>query len=180
MSSVNRDVTETTILFACRDLTHSSEPQKVPVAEPMSASNSARQGAAVVAGMVLVVAAVAGLHGLNRAGGDVTAWGVWAVALLAGMTALGGGIKLITWGVKPVIAVVSAAGKERFSEPVQAVAASGAVIAGALGLWWTLRGGYSTWWQHLRERPAGHCCSVSVRCWWPCSLELRCSRAVST
>ncbi|CPW51689.1 Hypothetical protein ERS075595_00886 [Mycobacteroides abscessus] len=149
MSSVNRDVTEATIVFACRDLTHSSEPQKEPVAEPTSASNSARRVASVFAGAVLVVAAVAGLHGLYRAGGDVAAWGVWALLLLAGMTALGGGIKLITWGVKPVIAVVSAAGKERFSEPVQAVAASGAVIAGAVGLWWTLRGGYGTWWQHL-------------------------------
>lgn len=149
MSSVNRDVTEATILFACRDLTHSSEPQKEPVAEPTSASNSARRVASVFAGAVLVVAAVAGLHGLYRAGGDVAAWGVWALLLLAGMTALGGGIKLITWGLKPVIAAVSAAGKERFSEPVQAVAASGAVIAGALGLWWTLRGGYGTWWQHL-------------------------------
>lgn len=142
-------MTEATILFACRDLTHSSEPQKEPVAEPTSASNSARRVASVFAGAVLVVAAVAGLHGLYRAGGDVAAWGVWALLLLAGMTALGGGIKLITWGLKPVIAAVSAAGKERFSEPVQAVAASGAVIAGALGLWWTLRGGYGTWWQHL-------------------------------
>ncbi|WP_237075610.1 DUF2339 domain-containing protein [Mycobacteroides abscessus] len=153
MSSVNRDVTEATSVLTCRDLTHSSEPQKEPVAEPMSAGDGVRRGAAVFAGAVLVVAAVAGLHGLYRAGGDAGAWGVWVVALLAGMTALGGGIKLVTWGAKPVIAAVSAAGKERLSEPVQAVIAAVGVIAGAVGMWWTLRGGYSSWWQHLSGEP---------------------------
>uniref|UniRef100_UPI001115D8AE hypothetical protein n=1 Tax=Mycobacterium sp. D16R24 TaxID=1855656 RepID=UPI001115D8AE len=93
MSSVNRDVTEARSVLTCRDLTHTSEPQKEPVAEPMSAGDGVRRVAAVVAGAVLVVAAVAGLHGLYRAGGDAAAWGVWVVALLAGMTALGGGIK---------------------------------------------------------------------------------------
>nr|WP_234783924.1 hypothetical protein [Mycobacteroides immunogenum] len=150
---MNRDVTEATSVLTCRDLTHASEPQREPLAEPMSAGDGARRVAAVFAGVVLVVAAVAGLHGLYRAGSDAAAWGVWVVALLAGMTALGGGIKLITWGIKPMIAVVSAAGKERLSEPVQAVAASGAIIAGALGMWWTLRGGYSIWWQHLSGEP---------------------------
>lgn len=149
MSSVNRDVTEATILFACRDLTHTSEPQKEPVAEPVSAGDGPRRGAAVVAGAVLVVAAVAGLHSLYRAGSDVAAWGVWAVLLLAGMTALGGGIKLAMWGLKPVIAAGFGVAKAKVSEPVAAVAASGAVIAGALGVWWTLRGGYAAWWQHL-------------------------------
>ncbi len=100
-----------------------------------------------------MVAAVAGLHGLYRAGGDAAAWGVWVVALLAGMTALGGGIKLIMWGARPVIAAVSAAGKERLSEPVQAVIAALGVIAGSMGMWWTLRGGYSSWWQHVSGEP---------------------------
>ena len=149
MSSVNRDVTEATSVLTCRDLTHASEPQKVPVAGSTSAGDGGRRGGAVVAGVVLVVAAVAGLHGLYRAGGDVGAWGVWVVALLAGMTALGGGIKLIMWGSRPVIAAVFAAGKERLSEPVQTVIAAVAVIAGALGMWWTFRGGYAAWWQHL-------------------------------
>ncbi|MGC7336302.1 DNA/RNA non-specific endonuclease [Mycobacteroides abscessus subsp. abscessus] len=150
MSAVNRDVTEATSVLTCRDLTHSSEPQKEPVAETMSAGNGARRVAAVFAGAVLMVAAVVGLHGLYRAGSDIAAWGVWSAALLAGMTALGGGIKLVMWGSRPVIAAVLAAGKERLSEPVQAVIAALAVIAGALGLWWTLRGGYNAWWeQHL-------------------------------
>lgn len=154
VGSVNRDVTEATGVLTCRDLTHSSELQTVSAATSVSAGDAGRRGAAVFAGAVLTVVGVAGLHGLYRAGGDPWAWGVWVVALLAGMTALGGGIKLITWGIKPVIAAVSAAGKERFSESVQAVAASGAVIAGALGMWWTLRGGYSTWWQHLSGEPS--------------------------
>ncbi|WJR35311.1 DNA/RNA non-specific endonuclease [Mycobacteroides immunogenum] len=149
MSPVGRDVTEATSLLTCRDLTHSSELQAAPAAEPAPASDADRRVAAVVAGLVLTVAAVAGLHGLYRAGGDVAAWGVWGAALLAGMTALGGGIKLVMWGLRPVIAAVSAAVKDRVSEPVQAVAAALGVIAGALGMWWTFRGGYATWWQHL-------------------------------
>ncbi|WP_078325176.1 HNH endonuclease [Mycobacteroides salmoniphilum] len=149
MSSVDRDVTEATNVLTCRDLTHSSEPQVAPVAKPVSAGEGARRVASVFAGAVLTVAAVAGLHGLYRAGGDVAAWGMWIVLLLAAMTALAGGVKLITWGAKPVIAAVSATGKERLSEPVQAVIAALGVIAGALGMWWTLRGGYSSWWQHI-------------------------------
>ncbi|MEU9805177.1 DNA/RNA non-specific endonuclease [Mycobacterium sp. NPDC050853] len=153
MSSVDRDVTEATNVLTCRDLTHSSEPQAAPVAEPSPAGDTSRRVAAVFAGAVLVVAAVAGLHSLYRAGSDVAAWGVWIVVLLAAMTALAGGVKLIMWGAKPVVAAVSAAGKERLSEPVQAVGASGALIAGAVGMWWTLRGGYSSWWQHLSGEP---------------------------
>ncbi|MDM1932089.1 hypothetical protein [Mycobacteroides abscessus] len=149
MSAVNRDVTEAASVLACRDLTHSSEPQAAPVPEAPSTGDTARRVAAVFAGAVLVVAAVTGLHGLYRAGGDVVAWSVWVVELLAGMTALGGGIKLIAWGIKPAITAVSVAGKHRLAEPVQAVIAAVAVIAGALGMWWTLRGGYAEWWQHL-------------------------------
>ncbi|WP_074337265.1 DNA/RNA non-specific endonuclease [Mycobacteroides abscessus] len=149
MSAVNRDVTEATSVLACRDLTHSSEPQAAPVPEAPSTGDTARRVAAVFAGAVLVVAAVTGLHGLYRAGGDVVAWSVWVVELLAGMTALGGGIKLIAWGIKPAITAVSVAGKHRLAEPVKAVIAAVAVIAGALGMWWTLRGGYAEWWQHL-------------------------------
>ncbi|SHV50361.1 Uncharacterised protein [Mycobacteroides abscessus subsp. abscessus] len=146
---MNRDVTEAASVLACRDLTHSSEPQAAPVPEAPSTGDTARRVAAVFAGAVLVVAAVTGLHGLYRAGGDVVAWSVWVVELLAGMTALGGGIKLIAWGIKPAITAVSVAGKHRLAEPVQAVIAAVAVIAGALGMWWTLRGGYAEWWQHL-------------------------------
>ncbi|EIC63396.1 hypothetical protein OUW_19471 [Mycobacteroides abscessus M93] len=146
---MNRDVTEATSVLACRDLTHSSEPQAAPVPEAPSTGDTARRVAAVFAGAVLVVAAVTGLHGLYRAGGDVVAWSVWVVELLAGVTALGGGIKLIAWGIEPAITAVSVAGKHRLAEPVQAVIAAVAVIAGALGMWWTLRGGYAEWWQHL-------------------------------
>ncbi len=150
---MNRDVTEATTVLTCRDLTHSSEPQAAPVAEAPPTGDTARRVAAVFAGVVLVVAAVAGLHGLYRAGGDVAAWSVWVVELLAGMTALGGGIKLAMWGFRPMIVAVSTAAKERLSEPVQAVIAAVAVIAGALGMWWIFRGGYNAWWQHLSGAP---------------------------
>ncbi|MGC7251413.1 YIP1 family protein, partial [Mycobacteroides abscessus subsp. massiliense] len=39
--------------------------------------------------------------------------------------------------------------KARLSEALLGVAASGAVIAGAVGMWWTFRGSYASWWQHL-------------------------------
>ncbi|WP_235629524.1 hypothetical protein [Mycobacteroides saopaulense] len=155
MSPVGRDASDATTVLTCRDLTHSSEPQPAPAATgsvPLGADGG-RRIAAVAAGLVLVVAAVAGLHGLYRAGSDVAAWGVWSVLLLAGMTALGGGIKLAMWGFRPMIAAVSATGKERLSEPVQAFAAALGVIAGAVGMWWTLRGGCNAWWQHLSGAP---------------------------
>ncbi|MGC7299067.1 YIP1 family protein, partial [Mycobacteroides abscessus subsp. massiliense] len=73
----------------------------------------------------------------------------WSVLLLGLFTALGGGIKLIMWGLRPVISAVFDAARERLSEPVQAVIASGAVIAGTLGMWWSFRGGYGAWWQQI-------------------------------
>lgn len=155
VSPVGRDVSEATAVLTCRDLTHSSEPQKEPTGagSVLLGADGGRRVAAVLGGAVLVVAAVASLHGLYRAGSDVAAWGVWSAALLAGMTALGGGIKLAMWGSRPVIAAVSAAAKERLSEPVQAVLAALAVIAGAVGMWWTLRGGCNAWWQHFSGVP---------------------------
>nr|WP_234802994.1 hypothetical protein [Mycobacteroides salmoniphilum] len=96
-----------------------------------------------------MVGAVAALHNLYR-GGDGTAELIgWAGLLLLSMTALGGGVKLALWGARPVIDAGFAADKARVPESVQAVAASGVVIAGALGMWWVFRGGYSNWWQHL-------------------------------
>lgn len=155
VSAVGRDVSEATTVLTCRDLTHSSEPQKEPTGagSVLLGADGGRRVAAVLGGAVLVVAAVAGLHGLYRAGSDFAAWGVWSVLLLAGMTALGGGIKLAMWGFRPMIAVGFGAAKARVSEPVQAVAAALGVIAGALGMWWTLRGGYNAWWQHLSGAP---------------------------
>ncbi|OHT86852.1 DNA/RNA non-specific endonuclease [Mycobacteroides saopaulense] len=155
MSPVGRDASEATTVLTCRDLAHSSEPQPAPAGAgsvPLGADGG-RRIAAVAAGLVLVVAAVAGLHGLYRAGSDVAAWGVWSVLLLAGMTALGGGIKLAMWGFRPMVAAGFGAAKVRVSEPLAAVAASGAVIAGAVGMWWTFRGGYNAWWQHLSGAP---------------------------
>ncbi|MGC7327177.1 hypothetical protein RA985_19550, partial [Mycobacteroides abscessus subsp. abscessus] len=61
----------------------------------------------------------------------------------------GGGIKLVMWGLRPVTAAVSDEAKARLSEPVLAVVASGAVVAGVLGMWWTFRGGYASWWRDL-------------------------------
>ncbi|WP_237131980.1 hypothetical protein [Mycobacteroides abscessus] len=69
--------------------------------------------------------------------------------LLLALTALGGGIRLATWSARPVVAAVFGEVKARLSEALLGVAASGAIIAGAVGMWWTFRGSYASWWQHL-------------------------------
>ncbi len=96
-----------------------------------------------------MVGAVAALHHLYRGGDGAAGLISWAGLLLLGMTALGGGMKLAMWGARPVTSVVSDEAKARLSDPVLAVVAAAAVIAGALGMWWTFRGGYASWWQHL-------------------------------
>lgn len=103
-----------------------------------------RQVAAVAAGGVLLVASVAGLHHLYRAGDSLSDLVPWIALLLGLLTALGGGIKLIMWGVRPMIAAAFDEARAHLAEPVLAVAASAAVIIGALGMWWTFRGGYAS------------------------------------
>ncbi|RIT31776.1 hypothetical protein D2E76_24600, partial [Mycobacteroides abscessus] len=92
---------------------------------------------------------MAGLHHLHRAGDSLSNLIPWIALLLGLFTALGGGIKLVMWGLRPVTAAVSDEAKARLSEPVLAVVASGAVVAGVLGMWWTFRGGYASWWRDL-------------------------------
>nr|WP_235604548.1 toxin glutamine deamidase domain-containing protein [Mycobacteroides chelonae] len=105
--------------------------------------------AAFAVGGVLVVGAVAALHHLYRSGDSAAELIGWAGLLLLALTALGGGIKLAMWGIRPVTAALSDAVKGRLSEPLLAVVAAAAVIVGGLGMWWTFRGGYAIWWQHL-------------------------------
>ncbi|PVB05011.1 hypothetical protein DDJ47_07180 [Mycobacteroides abscessus] len=112
-------------------------------------SDPGRRLAAFAAGSVAAIGGIAALHGLYRSGDGAAELVGWAGLLLLAMTALGGGIKLAMWGVRPVITALFDGAKERLAEPVLAVVASGAVIVGALGMWWTLRGGYASWWQGL-------------------------------
>lgn len=118
-------------------------PQSSPDRDP------GRRLAAFAGGSVLVIGAVAALHNLYRSGDDAAALIGWAGLLLLALTALGGGIKLAIWGARPAVTALFDRAKDLCAEPVQAVAASGAVIVGALGMWWTFRGGYTSWWQHL-------------------------------
>ncbi|WP_353615239.1 MULTISPECIES: DNA/RNA non-specific endonuclease [unclassified Mycobacterium] len=120
-----------------------------PATNQVGNQDRARQLAAVAAGVVLLVASVAGLHHLHRAGDQFGELITWSLLLLGLFTALGGGVKLIMWGLRPVIAAAFSSAKERLSDPVQAVLASLAVIAGVLGMWWSFRGGYSAWWQQI-------------------------------
>nr|WP_330359702.1 hypothetical protein [Mycobacteroides abscessus] len=115
----------------------------------MSGDERGRGVAAFAGGCVLVVGAVVALHNLYRSGDDAAELISWSGLLLLALTALGGGIKLAMWGARPVITALFDGAKKRLAEPVLAVVASGAVIVGALGMWWTFRGGYASWWQAL-------------------------------
>lgn len=79
------------------------------------------------------------------------------------------------WGARPVIAALFDRAKERLAEPVLAVVASGAVIVGALGMWWTFRGGYAGWWQQLSGESQWSLSLGLARCWWRFLPVLRCS-----
>ncbi|WP_050547242.1 hypothetical protein [Mycobacteroides abscessus] len=112
-------------------------------------SDPGRRLAAFAAGSVAAIGGIAALHGLYRSGDGAAELVGWAGLLLLAMTALGGGIKLAMWGARPVITALFDRAEERLAEPVLAVVAVGAVIVGALGMWWTFRGGYASWWQQV-------------------------------
>ncbi|OHU48027.1 hypothetical protein [Mycobacteroides chelonae] len=154
MAGNGESTEQLTAVAVARDKARSDETtQKLPVRdlEPgcTAGSDLGHRLAAFAVGGVLVVGAVAALHHLYRSGDSATELIGWAGLLLLAMTALGGGVKLAMWGVRPVTAALSDAVKGRLSEPLLAVMAAVAVIVGALGMWWTFRGGYAIWWQHL-------------------------------
>ncbi|CPT03320.1 Hypothetical protein ERS075527_00575 [Mycobacteroides abscessus] len=138
----------------CRDLVRpAAAAQRLPSGDLdtslVSGHERGRRAAAFASGGVLVVGAVAALHNLYRSGDGAAELISWSGLLLLALTALGGGIKFAMWGARPVIAALFDRGEERLTEPVVAVVASGAVIVGALCMWWTLRGGYAGWWQQV-------------------------------
>uniref|UniRef100_UPI00373FCCC2 hypothetical protein n=1 Tax=Mycobacteroides abscessus TaxID=36809 RepID=UPI00373FCCC2 len=138
----------------CRDLVRpAAAAQRLPSGgldtSLVSGHERGRRAAAFASGGVLVVGAVAALHNLYRSGDDAAELIAWSGLLLLALTALGGGIKFAMWGARPVIAALFNRAEERLAEPVLAVVASGAVIVGASGMWWTLRGGYAGWWQQV-------------------------------
>lgn len=133
----------------CRDLTAASGLPKSQATPAGAAAGDGPRRLGALVGAVLVMAGVAGLHYLHRGENDAMGWVMWSGVLLAWLSAIGAGVKLAMWGLRPVIGAAFEAAKERLSEPVQAVAASGAVIAGALGMWSAFRGGYTAWWQRI-------------------------------
>ncbi|WP_336513289.1 YIP1 family protein [Mycobacteroides franklinii] len=154
MSGNDRSTEQLTAVTECRDLARSAEvAQELPeldAAHEFGLEHDMwRRLASFAAGGVLVVGAVAALHNLYRSGDGAADLISWSGLLLFALTALGGGIKLAMWGARPVIAALFDGAKERLAEPVLAVVASGAVIVGALGMWWTFRGGYASWWRDL-------------------------------
>ncbi|SKE08592.1 Predicted chitinase [Mycobacteroides abscessus subsp. abscessus] len=153
MPETHKDHPSAATVITCRDLAADSESHQV-TANPAAHSDAGRHVISVIAGAVLLVAAVAGLHGLYRAGDSLGDLAMWAAPLLLWFSCLGGGIKLAMWGARPVTAAVFDAAKDRLSEPAYAVAAAGGVIVGALGMWFTFRDGYSTWWQQVSGETA--------------------------
>ncbi|MUM17974.1 hypothetical protein FZI91_17825 [Mycobacterium sp. CBMA271] len=154
MSGSNRSAKQLTAVTDCRDLARSGPATQELLTRDLASPSgvnrdSGRRLSSFAGGCVLVVGAVAALHNLYRDGDGVSDLIAWAGLLLLALTALGGGIKLAMWGAAPVTTAVFDGAKARLSEPLPAVVASGAVIAGALGMWWTFRGGYTSWWYSL-------------------------------
>ncbi|WP_412457909.1 toxin glutamine deamidase domain-containing protein [Mycobacteroides chelonae] len=154
MSGNGRSTEQLTAVTDCRDLTRSAAvTQELPARdlEPVrhGADDSARRLMAFAAGAVLLVVGVAGLHNLYRAGDGIGELVKWSGPLLLWLSCLGGGIKLAVWGAGPVTAAVFDVAKAQLTAFGRAVVAAGAVIAGALGMWWTFRGGYVIWWQQV-------------------------------
>ncbi|SKQ44034.1 hypothetical protein [Mycobacteroides abscessus] len=154
MSGNERSTEQLIAVTDCRDLVRSAAAaQRLPSPDLdtslVSGDEHGRRVAAFAGGCVLVVGAVAALHNLYRGGDDAAELISWSGLLLLALTALGGGIKLAMWGARPVITALFDRAKERLAEAVLAVVASGAVIVGASGMWWTFRGGYASWWHHL-------------------------------
>ncbi|SID90950.1 putative toxin [Mycobacteroides abscessus] len=154
MSGNERSTEQLTAVTDCRDLVRSAAAaQRLPSGDLdtslVSGHERGRRVAAFAGGSVLVVGAVTALHNLYRSGDDAAELIAWSGLLLLALTALGGGIKLAMWGARPVITALFDRAKERLAEPVLAVVAAGSVIAGALGMWWTFRGGYASWWQQV-------------------------------
>ncbi|SLJ05324.1 collagen-like triple helix repeat-containing protein [Mycobacteroides abscessus] len=154
MSGNERSTKQLIAVTDCRDLVRpAAAAQRLPSGgldtSLVSGHERGRRAAAFASGGVLVVGAVAALHNLYRSGDDAAELIAWSGLLLLALTALGGGIKFAMWGARPVIAALFNRAEERLAEPVLAVVASGAVIVGASGMWWTLRGGYAGWWQQV-------------------------------
>ncbi|SPX87872.1 Uncharacterised protein [Mycobacteroides abscessus] len=154
MSGNERSTKQLIAVTDCRDLVRpAAAAQRLPSGDLdtslVSGHERGRRAAAFASGGVLVVGAVAALHNLYRSGDDAAELIAWSGLLLLALTALGGGIKLAMWGARPVITALFDRAKERLAEPVLAVVAAGSVIAGALGMWWTFRGGYAGWWQQV-------------------------------
>ncbi|CPY91067.1 Hypothetical protein ERS075631_05247 [Mycobacteroides abscessus] len=154
MSGNERSTEQLTAVTDCRDLVRSAAAaQRLPSRDLdtslVAGDERGRRAAAFASGGVLVVGAVAALHNLYRSGDDAAELISWSGLLLLALTALGGGIKLAMWGVRPVITALFDAAKARLTEFGRTVVAAGSVIAGALGMWWTFRGGYASWWQQV-------------------------------
>ncbi|CQA03828.1 Hypothetical protein ERS075660_04117 [Mycobacteroides abscessus] len=154
MSGNERSTEQLTAVTDCRDLVRSAAAaQRLPSGDLdtslVAGDERGRRAAAFASVGVLVVGAVAALHNLYRNGDDAAELISWSGLLLLALTALGGGIKLAMWGARPVITALFDAAKARLTEFGRTVVAAGSVIAGALGMWWTFRGGYASWWQQV-------------------------------
>ncbi len=137
--------TTTAITGAGRD---SGEPATAPMPTPPSAPAPLTDFAAGATGAVLLVAGVWGLHMLSSANGEMSVGAV--VLLLAAFTALGKGITLIQRALAPISAAAAAA----LSGVPTLVRALAAIVVGATGVWWVMRGHAALWWAHTTGTPA--------------------------
>ncbi|SKY48155.1 Uncharacterised protein [Mycobacteroides abscessus subsp. abscessus] len=129
MSGYARSTEQRTAVADHRDPARSAPTSQELLQDDPESGNTAgsdpgRRLAAFAAGSVAAIGGIAALHGLYRSGDGAAELVGWSGLLLLAMTALGGGIKLAMWGARPVIAAL-------------------------FDMWWTLRGGYASWWQQV-------------------------------
>jgi hypothetical protein len=118
------------------------ERRTEPVPPAPAASPQPLAGfAAGATGAALLVTGVWGLHVLASAGWAMSVGSV--VLLLAAFTALGKGITLLQRALAPITAASSAA----VSGVPALVRAIVAIVVGAAGIWWVMRGHAATWWS---------------------------------
>jgi len=135
------------------DISHDrGEPRTEPLpAVPLPAAPAPLAGlAAGATGAVLLVVGVWGLHVLCPAGGFTVSPGS-VVLLLTAFSALGKGIALLQRALAPITAAAAAA----VSGVPSLARAVVAIVIGAAGIWWVMRGYAAMWWVHTTGAPGG-------------------------
>ncbi|WP_131810244.1 hypothetical protein [Mycolicibacterium mucogenicum] len=129
---------------------NSGEPPTEPMPTAAAVPPPLTGFAAGFTGAALLVVGVWALHLLSHsAEGSLSVGSV--VLLLMAFTALGKGINLLQRALAPIIAIVSASVSE-MPAPLRALTA---IVVGAAGIWWIMRGHAAMWWAQTTGTTEG-------------------------